>query len=108
MVAVTLLVARSHNRTVPSSTAIAIDLPSLSKEMDHTAPEFALSIANGSTAGTAFVAAAVAVTAGVKRVVISHRMLRTLGKEAQTEAEIRKRYAGPLTFANDLDCFALP
>jgi len=33
--------------------------------------------------------------------------LRTLGKETQTEAEIRKLYSGPLTFANDLDCFPL-
>jgi hypothetical protein len=32
-------------------------------------------------------------------------MLRTLGKEAQTRSEIRKRYSGPLEFANDLDCF---
>jgi hypothetical protein len=37
--------------------------------------------------------------------VLSHRMLRTLGKEAATTAEIRKRYAGPLDFANDLDCY---
>ncbi|HUJ40637.1 MAG TPA: MBL fold metallo-hydrolase [Candidatus Acidoferrales bacterium] len=49
----------------------------------------------------------IAATAGVKKLVLSHRMLRTLGKEAQTEAEIRKRYSGPLSFANDLDCFPL-
>jgi ribonuclease BN (tRNA processing enzyme) len=41
----------------------------------------------------------------VKKLVLSHRMLRTLGNESQTESEIRKRYAGPLQFANDLDCF---
>jgi ribonuclease BN (tRNA processing enzyme) len=45
--------------------------------------------------------------AHVKRLVLSHRMLRTLGKEAATTAEIRKRYNGPLDFANDLDCFAV-
>lgn len=45
--------------------------------------------------------------ARVKRLVLSHRMLRTLGKEEQTKMEIRKRYAGPLEFANDLDCFAV-
>ena len=45
--------------------------------------------------------------AHVKSLVLSHRMLRTLGKEAETEAEIRKRYSGPITFANDLDCFPL-
>lgn len=43
--------------------------------------------------------------AHVKHLVLSHRMLRTLGKEDQTQAEIRKRYSGPLDFANDLDCF---
>jgi ribonuclease BN (tRNA processing enzyme) len=43
--------------------------------------------------------------AHVKHLVLSHRMLRTLGKEAQTQTEIRKRYSGPLDFANDLDCF---
>jgi ribonuclease BN (tRNA processing enzyme) len=43
--------------------------------------------------------------AHVKILVLSHRMLRTLGKEDQTQSEIRKRYSGPLEFANDLDCF---
>jgi hypothetical protein len=32
-------------------------------------------------------------------------MLRTLGKEEETLAAIRQRYAGPVQFANDLDCF---
>lgn len=43
----------------------------------------------------------------VKKLVLSHRMLRTLGKEEQTLAEIRKSYAGPVVFANDLDCFGV-
>lgn len=43
--------------------------------------------------------------AHVRSLVLSHRMLRTLGKEAQTQSEIRKRYSGPLAFANDLDCY---
>ena len=43
--------------------------------------------------------------AHVKQLVLSHRMLRTLGKEDQTLAEIRKHYSGPVVFANDLDCF---
>lgn len=47
----------------------------------------------------------IAEKAHVKHLVLSHRMLRTLGKESQTEAEIRKRYSGPMDFANDLDCF---
>jgi ribonuclease BN (tRNA processing enzyme) len=44
-------------------------------------------------------------SAHVKNLVLSHRMLRTLGKETETQAEIRKHYSGPITFANDLDCF---
>ncbi len=43
--------------------------------------------------------------AHVKHLILSHRMLRTLGKESQTQSEIEKRFSGPLTFANDLDCF---
>jgi ribonuclease BN (tRNA processing enzyme) len=42
--------------------------------------------------------------AHVKHLVLSHRMLRTLGKEDQTRSEIKKRYSGPVEFANDLDC----
>jgi len=49
----------------------------------------------------------IAADARVKTLVLSHRMLRTLGKEDQTRSEIRKRYSGPLQFANDLDCFPL-
>jgi ribonuclease BN (tRNA processing enzyme) len=47
----------------------------------------------------------IAEDAKVKRLVLSHRMLRTLGKEDQTQSEIKKRYLGPVAFANDLDCF---
>jgi ribonuclease BN (tRNA processing enzyme) len=47
----------------------------------------------------------IAADAHVKRLVLSHRMLRTLGKEDQTRSEITKRYSGSLDFANDLDCF---
>jgi ribonuclease BN (tRNA processing enzyme) len=48
----------------------------------------------------------IAAEAHVKHLVLSHRMLRTLGKETQTQAEIRKHYSGSLDFANDLDCFS--
>jgi ribonuclease BN (tRNA processing enzyme) len=47
----------------------------------------------------------IAKDANVKRLVLSHRMLRTLGKEGQTQSEISKRYLGPVAFADDLDCF---
>ncbi|HTZ90294.1 MAG TPA: MBL fold metallo-hydrolase [Alloacidobacterium sp.] len=47
----------------------------------------------------------IAGNAHVKELVLSHRMLRTLGKETQTQAEIKRHYSGPILFANDLDCF---
>jgi len=47
----------------------------------------------------------IAANAHVKQLVLSHRMLRTLGNEKETQAEIRRRYSGPIRFANDLDCF---
>jgi ribonuclease BN (tRNA processing enzyme) len=50
----------------------------------------------------------IAGAAHVKHLVLSHRMLRTLWKEEQTTSEIRKSYAGPLDFANDMDCFPVP
>jgi ribonuclease BN (tRNA processing enzyme) len=43
--------------------------------------------------------------AHVKHLVLSHRMLRTLGNENLTKAEIQKHFSGPMDFANDLDCF---
>ncbi|MBI5782612.1 MAG: MBL fold metallo-hydrolase [Gammaproteobacteria bacterium] len=48
---------------------------------------------------------AIAQQAQVKQLVLSHRMLRTLGKEEETLVAIRRHYAGPAQFANDLDCF---
>jgi ribonuclease BN (tRNA processing enzyme) len=47
----------------------------------------------------------IAEDAHVKHLILSHRMLRTLGKENQTQAEIKKRFSGSIEFANDLDCF---
>ena len=47
----------------------------------------------------------IAKTAGVKRVVLSHRMLRTLGRESETRSVIARMYLGPVVFAEDLDCF---
>ncbi len=46
----------------------------------------------------------VAQQAQVKRVWLSHRMLRTLGDEERTLADIRNHYAGPVKFADDLQC----
>lgn len=47
----------------------------------------------------------IAKTAGVGRVVLSHRMLRTLGREPETRSVIARVYPGPVAFAEDLDCF---
>jgi len=47
----------------------------------------------------------IAQQAGVKQLVLSHRMTRTLGTEKQTKRLIRKYYSGPIAFANDLDTF---
>jgi ribonuclease BN (tRNA processing enzyme) len=43
--------------------------------------------------------------AKVHSLVLSHRMLRTLGREDVSLDIIRKYYDGPVTFANDLDCY---
>ena len=45
--------------------------------------------------------------AHVKHLVLSHRMMRTLGKENQTANEIKKLFSGPMDFANDMDCFPI-
>ena len=42
-----------------------------------------------------------------KKLVLSHRMNRSLGKEKETEQEIRKNYSGDIVFANDLDTFTV-
>jgi len=47
----------------------------------------------------------IAHTAKVKQLVLSHRMLRTLGKEDETLTSIRKTYPGAVSFADDLACF---
>jgi len=43
----------------------------------------------------------IAKTAHPKRVILSHRMLRTLGKEKETLKDIHKYYKGSVKFAND-------
>ena len=47
----------------------------------------------------------IAQTAKVKSLVLSHRMLRTLGKEKETKNEIRKNYQGKIKYANDKDMY---
>lgn len=43
--------------------------------------------------------------ARVRNLVLSHRMLRTLGSEAASLDLIRKYYAGPVSLAGDLECY---
>lgn len=47
----------------------------------------------------------IAHAAQAKQLVLSHRMTRTLGREDESLAAIRRKYDGPVSFANDLDCF---
>ncbi len=49
----------------------------------------------------------IAKEAGVKRLVLSHRMNRSIGKESFTLEEIRKRFDGVVKFAEDLQCYSL-
>jgi len=44
----------------------------------------------------------IAAKANVKALLLSHRMLRTLGKEKESERIIRKSYKGPIFWAEDL------
>jgi len=47
----------------------------------------------------------IAAKAGVKQLVLSHRMNRTLGREQASLSLIRTAYTGPIWFADDLQCF---
>lgn len=50
----------------------------------------------------------IAVAAKTNQLVLSHRMKRTLGREAESKREIRKHFAGPVSFAEDGQCFKIP
>lgn len=47
----------------------------------------------------------IAAAAHVQQLVLSHRMLRTLGREEETRRYIKKFFSGPVSFADDLDCY---
>jgi ribonuclease BN (tRNA processing enzyme) len=49
----------------------------------------------------------IAARAKVRALVLSHHMRRSLDAAEQSLALIRERYDGPVTMANDLDCFAV-
>jgi ribonuclease BN (tRNA processing enzyme) len=43
-----------------------------------------------------------------KKLILSHRMLRTIGREDETIKFVSQSYKGPAVFANDLDCYSNP
>jgi len=45
--------------------------------------------------------------AGIRKLILSHRMQRTLGKEKQTLDIIKQYYQGTVVFADDLDVFSV-
>ena len=45
----------------------------------------------------------IAKEANIKKLVISHRMQRTLGKEQETKTLIQNAFRGPIVFADDMD-----
>ena len=49
----------------------------------------------------------IAAAAGVRMVILGHRMNRTQGRESQTREAVEAHYAGPLIFADDLECWGL-
>jgi ribonuclease BN (tRNA processing enzyme) len=49
----------------------------------------------------------IAADADAGMIIISHRMLRTLGRKGETLAAIRQSYAGEIRFADDLDCYVI-
>lgn len=49
----------------------------------------------------------IASQAGVRMVILGHRMNRTRGLETQSRQAIEEHYDGPVIFANDLECWGL-
>ena len=84
-------------------------LTSLAKQADllvahHAIPEGAVGVARNLHMPPSVIGQ-IAGQARVKQLVLSHRMNRTFGKETQTTKLIREHYQGPMTFAEDLQCF---
>jgi len=49
----------------------------------------------------------IAQQAGVRMLVLGHRMMRTRGVESVSRQAIEEHFTGPLIFANDLECWGL-
>ncbi len=72
----------------------------------HAVPEEAAGVARALHMPPSVIGA-IAGAAGVKRLVLSHRMHRSLGNEEASLAAIRRHYGGPVDFARDLSCYPL-
>jgi ribonuclease BN (tRNA processing enzyme) len=72
----------------------------------HAIPEGATGVARNLHMPPSVIGA-IAAKAGVKKLVLSHRMERTLGREAESTQIIQSHYRGPLVFADDGQCFAV-
>ena len=84
-------------------------LTDLAKQADilvahHAIPEEAVGVARNLHMPPSVIGR-IAAQARVKQLVMSHRMIRTLGKEAQSLSQVRRAYTGPVHFADDLQCF---
>jgi ribonuclease BN (tRNA processing enzyme) len=73
---------------------------------DHAIPEQADRVARNLHMPPSVIGA-IAGKAGVKRLLLSHRMNRTFGHERESERLIRQHYRGRLEFAEDLMCLSL-
>lgn len=71
---------------------------------DHAIPEHAGRVARNLHMPPSVIGE-IAARAGVKQLVLSHRMQRTFGHEQETTRLIRAHYRGPLHFADDLQCY---
>lgn len=71
---------------------------------DHAIPEQARGVARNLHMPPSVIGE-IAASAGVKQLVLSHRMQRTLGQEQASTRLIREHYSGSLYFADDLQCF---
>lgn len=75
--------------------------------MDHAVPDDADPVARRLHA-TPQEIGRMAGDAGVKLLLLSHRMGRTLGREEASLSAIRRHYQGPVRFAEDLQCVRIP
>lgn len=84
-------------------------LPALARDADVLVAHHAIPEAAGATARSLHMPPSmigcIAGEAKARQLVLSHRMNRSLRREEETLALIRKSYDGPVHFADDLQCF---